>query len=351
MSSTLDSPKGSPDFPTSSHLSSSPKVDVQAGQSSDVSLEQRSREQDFKDNDGVDEDGQRSGHDSAPLSGLVASDDVSMFDEKVPRPPPGPPRAWTFRLEGYILDSTHSYPVVVGKKFSEFLKKVVITDLNPSISSSADNQEPEHLFEWTKTMISKETDGFEVKRRLSIEQHNAKAIELKIFLIFDHVNDKFVPSSHLRSILGLPANDTLYTKSALFVEFWRYLVVNALLDPATGIVSCNQPLKDLFKQDSFALKDLPERFQDFLLFPPPLELSFTLNLDEKQDMATTKYHDLVVDLPDPRSRSLTGITPAISKEVQFLDTKVRHMLLLLPRCNLPYVAFSILDHGNHASHS
>ena len=128
---------------------------------------------------------------------------------------------WTFRIEGYILDPSQQYPVACGKKFSEFLRKIIIEEVDQSSEKpsklSRDNVVGEKLFEWTKTIVSKETDGFEIKRLGS-----GKKL-LKIYLLLDYLNDKFHPSKELQSVLRLGSE--ISSKSAFLVDIWRYITV------------------------------------------------------------------------------------------------------------------------------
>ena len=128
---------------------------------------------------------------------------------------------WTFRIEGYILDPSQQYPVACGKKFSEFLRKIIIEEVDQSSERpsklSTDDVVGEKLFEWTKTIVSKETDGFEIKRLGS-----GKRL-LKIFILLDYLNDKFHPSKELQCVLRLGSE--ISSKSAFLVDIWRYITV------------------------------------------------------------------------------------------------------------------------------
>jgi len=137
--------------------------------------------------------------------------------------------SWIFRIEGYILDPSMQYPVALGKKFTEFVKKIVIEAEDPEDAmiedprtievtdcmASTPRSDGSLLFEWIKTPMIRETDGFELK--------GLKNGNLKIFLVLDYPSDKFHASKELQSALGLTPE--ISSKSAYLVDLWRYVSV------------------------------------------------------------------------------------------------------------------------------
>jgi hypothetical protein len=130
---------------------------------------------------------------------------------------------WLFRIEGYILDPSMQFPVACGKKFTEFVKKIVIEAENENNSATIEVEDDEDssaankalLFEWVKTSMLKETDGFELK--------GLKNGNLKIFIILDYPSDKFYASKQLQVSLGFSPD--ISTKAAFLVDLWRYISV------------------------------------------------------------------------------------------------------------------------------
>ena len=66
------------------------------------------------------------------------------------------------------------------------------------------------------------------------------------------------------------------------------------------------------------MNELPDLLQKHLYPPNPLELSFNI-----EEFSGSNFHDMLVELPDTRVKSFTGIPAPVIKEIHFLDAKVQ----------------------------
>jgi hypothetical protein len=78
----------------------------------------------------------------------------------------------------------------------------------------------------------------------------------------------------------------------------------------------------VFHVDSIPVSNISELLQQNLSPPLPLSLNFCLNPDNLIEGKIVITYDVVVELPDQRVKSFLGLSPALIKEIHFLDQKV-----------------------------
>ncbi|XP_057293002.1 SWI/SNF-related matrix-associated actin-dependent regulator of chromatin subfamily D member 1-like isoform X1 [Hydractinia symbiolongicarpus] len=220
---------------------------------------------------------------------------------------------WEVRIEGRLIDD----PLLQQKennqkkkKFSCFFKNLVI-ELDRDIYGP-DN----HLVEWHRTTGTQETDGFQVKRPLSVN----KSIKCSIYMMMEYQPSKFKLSAQLARVLGIHTQ----TRPMIISTLWQYIKRNKLQDPEEReYVTCDKYLKEIFSCDRMKFCEIPQRLQVHLLPPDPIIIHYTVDPSKPEDKNPSCF-DIDIDLDDSLRDIMQSflLSTASQQEIASLESKI-----------------------------
>lgn len=229
---------------------------------------------------------------------------------------------WNVRIDGRVADvslpatttmagvnarnaqANAAANVPTQKKFSNYLKSLYV-------ELDALKYPQDGLIEWTKVPMSAETDGFEIKRRLTHNlmgtdgtevQRFTLAVPIKIFAQFDWGQEKFRLSAPLAAVLARDID----SKPNIIMGLWQYIKLHKLQDADDRrCVCCDAALQRVFGAAKIAFAAIPEHIVRHIGPVPPVALDYTLLLPVEYT---------------PSTRSAVACTPPHNKTLLYAAT-------------------------------
>lgn len=243
------------------------------------------------------------------LSSVVADQPWSSSDNvRIP--------CWTFRIEGYIVDST-TFKIIQPQpaRFSSFFKSIVIEIHRSQSDPSAFPDDS--IVEWQKTQLGRECDGFEVKRL------GDQDVTLKIHFKPDYMVDKFKLAPELGHLLRIKCE----TRPAILLALWKYVSFHRLYMNHT--IHNNEALKGVFHCDTMSFDSLPERLSRLIFPVDVVTLEYIVAVTDKERSHFASAYDMTVELPDPHLKPLFPMPQQTLKDIGFLDQKILELIALI----------------------
>ncbi|KAG9027673.1 SWI/SNF complex component snf12 [Tulasnella sp. JGI-2019a] len=193
--------------------------------------------------------------------------------------------AWTFRIEGRLLDaSTQRLNRGPSRKFSSFLKSMVVEfDRDPTLYPES------NIVEWHRFDSPEAQDGFEIKRRGDM------AVKARVILHLERSPDHFtVNNATLASLIGVQED----TRVGIIAGLWNYIKANGLQDkvhPTT--IKFDQKLASIFNLVEINFSALPELVNRYLSPPDPILLQHVIQVEQNASPNMQAF-DVDVDMDD-----------------------------------------------------
>lgn len=215
------------------------------------------------------------------------------------------------RIQGKILPVLEKQNGGTYQKFSHFFQKIQILfsplnqnryqDIiwnNPNISN--------YNFSTSNTSTSNDTDGFDVKRPIEVKAPT----KVKILFFLNYPNQEYKLSPMLAEILGINQE----TRPRILYHMWQYIKINSLQDNENpNIINNNKPLQKIFQCDKMDIVSLTSRLVDHIKPPDPVEVDFTINLNENYE-DNQILQDFVVTIEDPHFNDILSLLSNTDKE-------------------------------------
>ncbi|KZV82169.1 hypothetical protein EXIGLDRAFT_627443 [Exidia glandulosa HHB12029] len=175
--------------------------------------------------------------------------------------------AWTFRVEGRLLDvgsATSRQNKTPARKFSSFVKRLVVDwDQDPNVYAQP------NMVEWQRGPGVTEQDGFEVKRR------GDQDVNVRVLIQLQHTPERFALAPELERVLDIHED----TRTNIITALWNYIKINSLQDKVDRkLIRADADLRPIFNADTVNFHDLPQLINRFLQPPPPITLNYTLTV-------------------------------------------------------------------------
>ncbi|KAG8906426.1 SWI/SNF complex component snf12 [Tulasnella sp. 403] len=124
--------------------------------------------------------------------------------------------AWTFRIEGRLLDTPGPrLNKTPPRKFSSFLKSMVVEfDMDPALYAES------NIVEWHRFPAQPPQDGFEIKRKGDL------SIKARVLLHLEHKPEHFKVTQPLSDIISVKED----TRVGIVAALWNYIKINGLQD-------------------------------------------------------------------------------------------------------------------------
>ncbi|KAG8871976.1 SWI/SNF complex component snf12 [Tulasnella sp. 331] len=194
--------------------------------------------------------------------------------------------AWTFRIEGRLLDaSTQRLNRGPSRKFSSFLKSMVVEfDRDPTLYPES------NIVEWHRFDSPEAQDGFEIKRRGDM------AVKARVILHLEHTPEHFkVNEATLAGLIGVQED----TRVGIIAGLWNYIKANGLQDkvhPTT--IKFDQKLAAIFNLVEINFSALPELVNRYLSPPDPIALQHVIHVEQSATSPNMQAFDVDVDMDD-----------------------------------------------------
>ncbi|KAM0674062.1 SWI/SNF and RSC complex subunit Ssr3 [Gurleya vavrai] len=201
------------------------------------------------------------------------------------------------RIDGRVIND---YQNMIEMQTSELIKSlfVISNEKNNKIYEKEDLIES--VFEWHQSEDI--FDSFEIK-------FNSIPKSLKIVFDFDNSRDLVRLSAPLQNLLNIHTT----TKTNVFIEIWKYIRINKLIQKNDKII-CNDEFKKIFNCDFFYMHEMTNLFNihflplDFLSFEVPIsdyERVFDVVL-EKDDLSEMPvlYKDKNINVLEKRIQNV-----------------------------------------------
>ncbi|TIA70087.1 hypothetical protein E3P77_00295 [Wallemia ichthyophaga] len=222
--------------------------------------------------------------------------------------------AWTFKIEGRLLDGTTTKANRgAPKKFSSLLKSMIVEfDRDSSIYPESS------IVEWHKQPGESDKDGFEIKRR------GDQATKAKIILHLDHMPEKYGISEPLSQLLGIKED----SRAGIITHMWAYVKQNNLLDKEDRrVIKADSNLKEIFHADSIYYHELPDVVQKYLIPVEPVVLEYTVMVDKELTQSEHAF-DINIDVEDAIKQKMANTITAympnhdLSQRIAQLDEEI-----------------------------
>lgn len=153
---------------------------------------------------------------SHSVSGQVWQDAVAPLQDGMDAESGQSIPAWTFRVEGRLLDSaTSRQNKTPARKFSTFVKRLVVDwDQDPAFYAQS------NMAEWQRGPGVAEQDGFEVKRRGDAD------VNVRVLIQLQHTPDRYALAPELSHVLDVQED----TRANIITALWNYIKINSLQD-------------------------------------------------------------------------------------------------------------------------
>ncbi|KAG8876114.1 SWI/SNF complex component snf12 [Tulasnella sp. 332] len=217
--------------------------------------------------------------------------------------------AWTFRIEGRLLDaSTQRLNRGPSRKFSSFLKSMVVEfDRDPtlypesnivevytnhyvSLLLSESDARHSSVSQWHRFDSPEAQDGFEIKRRGDM------AVKARVILHLEHTPEHFkVNEATLAGLIGVQED----TRVGIIAGLWNYIKANGLQDkvhPTT--IKFDQKLAAIFNLVEINFSALPELVNRYLSPPDPIALQHVIHVEQSATSPNMQAFDVDVDMDD-----------------------------------------------------
>ena len=106
---------------------------------------------------------------------------------------------------------------------------------------------------------------------------------------------------------------------------WQYIKINSLQDNENpNIINNNKPLQKIFQCDKMDIVSLTSRLVDHIKPPDPVEVDFTINLNENYE-DNQILQDFVVTIEDPHFNDILSLLSNTDKESLLFPIHVNNM--------------------------
>jgi len=174
-------------------------------------------------------------------------------------------------------------------------------------------------FEWVKNPLSREVDGFELKR---IGNHS---VGLRVYLRLEYLTERYRLSHELARLLGLKEE----TKPTILLSLWRF--VKNLENPENR--SDLESFQKTFGAECLTNFNLVlEKVNGHLLPAEPTVLEYPAASGPDNNARAVCY-DISVELPELPNRDILSMPISLAKEMSFLDQKISEMILVCHKLN------------------
>ncbi|ORY34769.1 putative chromatin remodeling-related protein [Naematelia encephala] len=221
---------------------------------------------------------------------------------------------WVLRVEGRLLDSGNVRLDKTKRKFSSFLRSVVV---------EFDNREPPtypegNIVEWHPQTLQAPLDGFEVLRRGDTN------VNCRIILHVAHFPERFRVLAPLDGLISMKEG----TRADVMAAVWKFIKVVGAQDKEDGTII--RPVGGMEKimppgQEGVAFHQLPELVTRFLNHPQPVVIPYTIRVDQDFNLHD-KCFDIPIEIDDPLKSKMAYIVQSFEgeegREIVKLEDKV-----------------------------
>ncbi|EIW71550.1 hypothetical protein TREMEDRAFT_42914 [Tremella mesenterica DSM 1558] len=224
---------------------------------------------------------------------------------------------WVLRVEGRLLDSGNVRIDKTKRKFSTFLRRVVV---------EFDNREPPtypegNVVEWSPAN-QPPTDGFEILRR------GDSNVNCRIILDIAHYPERYRITSPLSELIASKEG----TRGEIISAVWKLIKIAGAQDKEDPTIV--RPVGGLEKlmmpgQDGVPFHDIPQLVTRFLAHPDPVVIPYTIRVDRDYQFHD-KCFDIPVEMEDPLKSKMADLLKRIEgdegKEIMELEDKVGELV-------------------------
>lgn len=194
----------------------------------------------------------------------------------------GTAASWILHVKGRLLKTDNKTLNEIDRKFSSFVKSVVIEWDNRSA-------------EWHRTPTSQEIDAIQVNGT------GNRNVHCTILLTLDYHPPHYKLAMCLSELLGVHTGTCVTIVSA----FWQYIKTHNLQDVDELVfINCDAHLHAIFGCARLKITDIPHFLSQFLLPPDPLVMEHEI-LIESGSESTTSY-EMDVDLAESQTGAVSS---------------------------------------------
>jgi len=228
------------------------------------------------------------------------------------------PPAWTLRIEGRLLDPPSRHAVRNSKKFTHYLRSLIVElDRDPSFTEG-------NVIEWHHQAQppDSEQDGFEIKRL------GDSTVKCKIILDIAHSPPRHKVAPELAAVIGIQEGNLQSIQNM----FWNYIRQNGLQEKGDRRkIRPDAALKPLITQamgprDNFMFHEIPAFINMYLAPADPVVIPYVVRMDSST-VGELKAFDIEIDVDDYASKMrvrevMTALSPETAQHIQQLDDEI-----------------------------
>ncbi|TDL14860.1 SWI/SNF complex protein [Rickenella mellea] len=213
--------------------------------------------------------------------------------------------SWAFKFEGRLLEVPGRRDKGPLRKFSSFIKSLVV-DLDRDQNLYPDG----NIVEWHRPqvvsgIVPPSLDGFTVRRT------GDTPTKVRVTLHLEHYPEQYRVNPDLGSILDLKEE----SRTGVITALWNYIKINGLQDKVDRrVIRTDARLKAIFGVDQLPFQQIPELVNRYLHPPDPVILHYTLKPNEPPPVAPQAW-DVEVKVEDTSLKSkMTQVVLSMNAE-------------------------------------
>ncbi|WWC73727.1 uncharacterized protein I206_107699 [Kwoniella pini CBS 10737] len=221
---------------------------------------------------------------------------------------------WVMKIEGRLLDVGNTRLDRTKRKFSTFLKSVIVEFDNREAPTFPEG----NIVEWHAQNVTPPLDGFEILRR------GDQNVNARIIIHLNHSPDRFKVLQPLADLISIKEG----TRSEIINGVWKLIKVCGAQDKDDGtIIKAIGGLEKIFPQgtETIAFHQIPEMATRYLTHPDPIVIPYTIQVDKDFNFHP-KCFDIPFEVEDPLKSKMSSLVQSFEgkegKEIVQLEDKV-----------------------------
>nr|XP_018260323.1 uncharacterized protein I303_07241 [Kwoniella dejecticola CBS 10117]OBR82481.1 hypothetical protein I303_07241 [Kwoniella dejecticola CBS 10117] len=221
---------------------------------------------------------------------------------------------WVMKIEGRLLDFGNTRLDRTKRKFSTFLKSVIVEFDNREAPTFPEG----NIVEWHAQNTTPPLDGFEILRR------GDQNVNARIIIHLSHSPDRFKVLQPLADLISIKEG----TRSEIINGVWKLIKVVGAQDRDDGtVIKAVGGLEKIFPQgtEPIAFHQIPEMATRFLTHPDPIVIPYTIQVDKDFNFHP-KCFDIPFEVEDPLKSKMSSLVQSFEgkegKEIVQLEDKV-----------------------------